>query len=731
MKTKVVFLWHMHQPFYKDLVTNQYTLPWVRFHALKDYYGMVHLLQFFPKVRMTFNLVPSLLMQIQDYARDQAVDPFFHLAFKPSVSLTAEEQVFLLRYFFQASEFTLIKRFPRYRELFEKVKHFMKDDQLDRLAKRLSHHEFLDLQVVSQLAWFDEFYLREDPIIKQLVDKARNYAEEDKQFLRQKELELINRVIPEYKAAQDRGQIEISTSPLYHPILPLLCDTRIARESLPGIELPRQRFAYPEDAEIQLSRALDYQETVFGVRPVGLWPSEGSVSDAVLEIASRLGFQWIATDEEIIARTLGIDLPRGEGGRLAKGDVLYRPYEYLSPRSGASIRIGFRDHYLSDLIGFTYKFLPQREAAHDFVSKLKQAGDAARTRGVSDPVVFVVLDGENAWEFYWENGREFLSELYLRISDDDSLETVTAREAMSSSQSPAKIQHIFPGSWINSNFRVWIGHAEDNLAWEYLYDARQFIEEKAKKEVSSDLLAKAKEELYIAEGSDWCWWYGDDHGSANDQEFDALYRKHLANIYTTLGEDPPDLLSQPIKRFAPRIQLIEPSSQITPHIDGRVTSYFEWLGSGSIRPFRDFSTMHGSLKLVEQINYGFDDNFFYLRISVSEKLSEMLESDLEFRIQINRLRLRLRIDTDHLERPELTLIGNNHSIVLGQSDCQVVAREVVEMRIDRRRIANGPAERILFKIIAMRNQTPIDVLPAVGEASMDPASYEIQSKLWP
>ena len=732
VKTKVAFLWHMHQPFYKDLVTNQYTLPWVRFHALKDYYGMVHLLEPFSRVRMTFNLVPSLLVQIRDYADNTAQDPFLQLAFKPASGLTPEEQRFLLRYFFQSNEFTLVKRLPRYKELFERVRYFKSDEEIERLSKRFSVQDYLDLQVVSQLAWFDEFYFREDSQIKNLVDKGRNYSEEDKLILGEHEHELINKVIQEYKVAQDRGQIEISTSPFYHPILPLLCNTAVARESFPGIELPRKRFMYREDAEIQLTKALEYHEVLFGSRPVGLWPSEGSVSDRVLDIACRLGFQWVATDEEIISRTVGVPLSRTEGGRLNQPEVIYQPYEYTSKYNRCSVRMGFRDHYLSDLIGFTYKFLPQREAAHDFVQKLRQAGDSARDRGVPEPVVFVILDGENAWEFYWENGREFLAEVYQQISDDPDLEATTMREATGQFQTPPRIQHIYPGSWINANFRVWIGHPEDNLAWEFLYEARKFIEKKATENVSPELLAKAREELYIAEGSDWCWWYGDDHGSANDQEFDALYRKHLSSIYVILGAEPPDELSEPIKRFVPKMQLQEPTSQITPVVDGRVTSYFEWLGAGSIKPFHDLSTMHRSSKLVEEILYGFDEEFVYLRVSLYDKLSEMSEPDLEFKIQLNKLRLRMRIDTRHLDKVELTAADHSETdIPLRPEDYAVRADQLVEIRLSRQKVAQSPDEKVSFKIIAMRNQMPIDVIPAVGEAVIDPKSYEMQSKLWP
>lgn len=731
MPTKVAFLWHMHQPFYKDLVTQEYALPWVRFHALKDYYGMVHLLESFPGMRLTFNLVPSLLVQIQDYAEDKANDPFFNLAFKPAQALKSEEQIFLLRHFFQANEFTLIKRLPRYKELFEKVRPFRSDEEIHRLSKRVASQEYLDLQVLSQLAWFDEYCLRDDVTIKRLVAKGRNFSEEDKVLLRQKEIELINKVIPEYKRAQERGQIEISLTPFFHPILPLLCDTRIARESLPGIELPQKRFIYPEDAEAQLTQALHYFEGLLGFRPVGLWPSEGSVSDAVLDLAARLGFTWMATDEEIIARTLGVALSRSEGGRLNQPEVLYRPYQYNSSNSGHSIRLGFRDHHLSDLIGFTYKFMPQRQAAEDFVSRLQEAGRLAQGRGVQEPVVFVILDGENAWESYRENGREFLGEVYQRISDSPQLKPVTMQEATSQFQSPPEIQHIFPGSWINSNFRVWIGHPEDNLAWDCLYDAREFIEEKSREGIVGESLNQAKEELYIAEGSDWCWWYGDDHGSVNDREFDALYRKHLSNIYAILGAQPPDILSQPIKRFSPKVQLVPPTSHITPVIDGRVTSYFEWLGAGNIRASQDFTTMHGSIRLVDEILYGFDESFVYLRIALFEKLWEMSEKDLEFKVQLNRLRLRLRVDTHRLDEIQLLLADSGSGIEFNAQDYQIKAVDILEMKINRQKITSNLEEEIRFKVIALRNQMPIDVIPAVGEAVMDPRSSDIQSKLWP
>jgi len=547
---QVVFLWHMHQPFYKDLVTNQYTLPWVRFHALKDYYGMVHLLEPFPRVRMTFNLVPSLLVQIQDYANDTAQDPFLLLAFKPASGLTPDEQKFLLRYFFQSNEFTLVRRLPRYMELFERVRHFKSDEEIERLSKRFSVQDYLDLQVVSQLAWFDEFYLTEDPQVKYLLNKSGNYTEEDKLVLREHEHELINKVIQEYKIAQDRGQIEISTSPFYHPILPLLCNTAVARESFPGIELPRKRFMYREDAEIQLTRALEYHESLFGSRPVGLWPSEGSVSDRVLDIACGLGFQWVATDEEIISRTLGVPLSRTEGGRLDQPEVLYRPYEYTSKYSGCSIRMGFRDHHLSDLIGFTYKFLPQREAAHDFVRRLRQAGDSARERGIEEPVVYVILDGENAREFYPYNGFYFLRELYARLASHPTIRSATCSEVIADDRCMARagcLKQMTTGSWVYGNLSTWVGSPDKNRAWDLLCAAKQSFDLVIQSgRLDQGAAEAAHAQLSACEASDWFWWLGDYNPGGAVAAFDELFRANLGNLYRLLHLPPPANLNQPI-----------------------------------------------------------------------------------------------------------------------------------------------------------------------------------------
>src|SRR2546429_1215566 len=313
--TRVAFCWHMHQPYYEDLVTREHILPWVRLHALKDYYGMAALLREFPDIRMTFNLVPSLLVQLQAFAEDRARDRYLELSLKPADALNYRDVDFILDNFFHAQRQHMIDVYPRYRELLVRRGGAAPTPEDRRIAAtRFSVDDIRDLQVWHKLAWIDPFYLDTDPRVRALVSKGRGFSEADKMVLRQVELEILNRVIPEYRDAAARGQIEISASPFYHPILPLLCDTDVYLRTHPNSKMPRQPFRHPEDAAEQLERAARLHERVFGSRPVGLWPSEGSVSDAMVPLAAKAGFAWIATDELILARTLGVTFSRDGRG---------------------------------------------------------------------------------------------------------------------------------------------------------------------------------------------------------------------------------------------------------------------------------------------------------------------------------------------------------------------------------------------------------------------------------
>jgi alpha-amylase/alpha-mannosidase (GH57 family) len=597
----------MHQPLYKDLVTGEYRLPWTRFHALKDYYGMVKVLEDFPSVHQTFNLVPSMIVQIQDYASGAAADPFLDCAVKPAEELSEAEREFVLRYFFQANVDHLILRYPRYGELLNVWKACGANPQAAR--RHFSVQDLRDLQVLSQVAWFDEEFQEHDEEVKALVAKGRNYSLEDQALMARKEREILGRVVPVYKEFSARGQIEISTTPFYHPILPLICDSNIASVSHPGVTLP-SRFQYPQDALHQLKTAREYMERQFGKAPVGLWPSEGSVSDEALSLAAEAGFQWAASDNGVLARTIHQD-----GGP----EVTYRSYlwqhrssEQKEPRE---LRMIFRDHFLSDQVGFVYSRMGAQEAAGQFLDRIRENTRPMLARG-ADVLVPIILDGENAWEYYDHNGRPFLRELYRRIAESSDLMALTVSEALKL-DTPRTIDHIFPGSWIDANFDIWIGAEEDNIAWEYLLRARRKFDELASS-VSEEQRGLAYEELLIAEGSDWCWWYGPQHISENRIEFDELYRQHLANVYHALGIAAPEELSRPILMHdLPNLN--QPATHpIHPVIDGEVTSYFEWMGAGRYQPDNRSGAMHSGEPRLRDIFYGADSDNLYLRLDFDD-----------------------------------------------------------------------------------------------------------------
>src|SRR3954464_10211129 len=427
--TRVAILWHMHQPYYEDLATREHILPWVRVHALKDYYGMVALLREFPGVRMTFNPVPSLLVQLEAFAAGRARDRALDLSLKPALDLDARDVDFILENFFHAQRQHMIDAYPRYGELLTRRGNPPAAAAERReAAARFTPDDLRDLQVWHKLAWIDPEYLDRDERVRGLVRKGRGFAEEDKALLRTIELEILNRVIPEYRQAAARGQIEISASPFYHPILPLLCDTDIYLRTHPNSRMPRQAFRHPEDAAEQLERAAVLHERLFGRRPVGLWPSEGSVSDAMVPLVAKAGFTWMATDELILARTLNVTFSRDSRGHVEQPERLYAPY--IVRAGTASIACAFRDHTLSDLIGLHHSGWGAARAAEDFVSRLADAGQRYRERtNGGEATIPIILDGENAWEHFPGGGRPFFRALYRRLSTHSDLRTVTMQEA--------------------------------------------------------------------------------------------------------------------------------------------------------------------------------------------------------------------------------------------------------------------------------------------------------------
>ena len=711
-QTYLMLLWHMHQPFYKDLAEDRYTMPWARLHALKDYFGMVAILRDFPAVHMTFNLVPSLLVQVQDYARETALERAYEVAFKPVGSLSPEDRQFLLQSAFQLNHQNLLNRYPRFRELWDKSR----ATDSATAARFFSPQDLLDLQVLSQLAWFDEIYLAGDPQIGKLVTQERGYSEEDKSLLRQKEVEICRRVLEEYRSASERGQIEISTSPFYHPILPLLCNSNIAAESHPRVRLPRHHFQYPEDARDQLRAAIKLHQQVFGSKPRGLWPSEGSVSDEVLRLAADEGFAWAATDEGILGRSIQMNFSRRSDRTTEGGSELYRPHVFSS--EGRSISIFFRDHQLSDLVGFVYSRMDPQAAAVDLHQRIKAAGSSTPGKPA---VVSVILDGENAWEYYPANGREFLKTFYGRLAADPEVKAVTASEALRVTE-PGRLTHVHPGSWINANYDVWIGAEEDNRAWDLLSDARDFYAHNCAKAQKKNA-ELAQQELWVAEGSDWCWWYGPEHSTANDEEFDLLYRKHLSNLYKMLGGTPTDELAEPIKRPRAAVFSVPPTALIQPRIDGRVTNYFEWLGAGLYLPDPRSASMHGAARVWEALYYGFSQEALFLRLDLSEAF---LKDHPEFEVRVNVVdssRIRIHASIRNTGLSGLNSWKNDEPLLMPPGMgalIQVAFQRIFELRLDYHLLGDEAHQQIRLQVSIWANALPLQVIPQEGWLSLRP-----------
>jgi alpha-amylase/alpha-mannosidase (GH57 family) len=714
-RVHLVFLWHMHQPQYRDPERGRYVLPWTRLHAVKDYWGMVHVLEEAPGFHTTFNVVPALAMQLEEYASGKFDEPWFTLAFKRSDELTAEDKTEILARAYQVNHERLMSRWPRYLELYE----WSRPAGGARAQVAFTLRDWRDLQVLSQLAWMDEAWLQKDDVVSKLADKGRDYTEVDKAALQAKQLELLGLVLPIYRQAAGRGQIEISTTPFYHPILPLLCDSDVARVANPGTPLPRRAYRHPEDAREQLQRARAYHERLFGAKPIGLWPSEGSVSDQALKIAMEEGFQWFGTDEGVLGRTLNVGFFRDTGGLPANAERLYKPWRVQIGGTGTGITGLFRDHHLSDLIGFVYSRMDQKSAAQDLHMRLRHIGE--RVQSDQPLTICLFLDGENAWEYYPGNGREFLRTFYRRIQDDQDFRALTASEAIALTKNVPTTSGIFPASWINANFDVWIGHSEDVAAWELLWDARETYsraaDAKAKglTEAPNDTgMQKAFESLLAAEGSDWCWWFGPEHSTANDAEFDALFRKHLTGVYLALGQAAPEELAKPVKRLPEHAVQVAPTGFLKTTIDGRDTSYFEWLGAGLYSPERRGGAMHGRVFHLRELRYGFEEDRFTVRVDpFLEALREM--EDPEFRITIGGAEeLTVVVELQRGRLREFAVEKNRVCLLNPNNIASAAFDRILEVSLKRDQINLKGRKTMRLGVALWHGGLPVDVLPAEG-----------------
>ncbi|NLN06285.1 MAG: hypothetical protein GX167_01530 [Firmicutes bacterium] len=537
----IAFVWNQHQPFYLDTGKKKFIMPWVRLHAAKDYYQMAAILQSHPEIRQTFNLTPSLLQQLEAYRA--GAEDYYLKVMKPAAELNPAEKRFLLQHYFDIHWERVIALWPRYRQLLTKQGSRREPESVEAALARFTEQDYRDLQVWFNLVWIDPEIREEDEELQRLQLKGRYYTEEEKELVLEKQQELMQKVIPAHRELTAAGRIELITSPYYHPIVPLLLDTRSAARPSPGLKLP-ETFSYPEDASEQIVRAVNQYRRYFGCCPAGIWPPEQAVSPETLALFAEHGFTWTISDEDILARSLQIEFHRDCSGNVLNADELYRPYTVKA--GGREIYMVFRDHHLSDRIGFVYHQMSPDQAVEDLMKRFYTIRGTLAGRRDGPHLVTLALDGENAWEWYPNDKNEFLHKLYGRLAAAKELKTVTISEFLRHNPPTRTLEHIHTGSWVDHSLARWIGSESKNRLWEMLLAARRVLEE-VRGTVSVEEFRKARENLLIAEGSDYTWWV-DSMPYYLAAPFEALFRKHLVNVYRICGREVPSRLLEPVIR---------------------------------------------------------------------------------------------------------------------------------------------------------------------------------------
>ncbi len=545
-RLNVVLCWHMHQPEYRDLLSGQYLQPWTYLHAIKDYTDMASHLESCPAARAVVNFTPVVLEQIADYRAQITAflnggtlirDPLLAALADDSLPISAEGRAELARLCCRANEQRMIERFQPYADLVEIIN---SQQTSVHCLDYLNDQFFRDLVVWYHLAWLGETIRRTDARVRRLMDKSRHYTYEDGILLLRVLGEIIGAVLERYRKLAASGQIELSMTPYAHPMLPLLVNFKVARESMPDVHLPPS--PYPGGmARVRwhIETGLRSFEESFGMKPVGCWPSEGGISDDILPILAEYGFHWIASGQSVLRKSL-------ERAHLPTdiGTWPYRPYRLRElPLHGF-----FRDDELSDAIGFNYSDWQADDAVADLIERLKHI--AAQLEAPEQHIVSIIMDGENAWEHYPENGYYFLESLYESLSQHPAIHVTTYRDFLNDNRGPAdKLPSVCAGSWVYGTFSTWIGDVDKNHAWEILTQTkRTFDKVMARGNLGEQERMQLNRQLAICEGSDWFWWFGDYNPIDSIEDFSELFRRHIKNLHQMLGEPVPEDLASAFGR---------------------------------------------------------------------------------------------------------------------------------------------------------------------------------------
>ncbi len=699
----LVFLWHHHQPDYRSPRTGRSLLPWVRLHATKDYLDMARRLERHPSLKAAFNFVPSLLDQLEAAAAG-APDDLFELLARPLSELSAEERA-ELQSRCSAAPRHAFERWPRYLALAGR------GDRGRHAAGPVTDDELLALECWFLLAWIDPLFYGE-PEAARALERAGGFSPPHRDDLLALHRRLLGEVVPAYRALAERGQIELSASAYYHPILPLLVSLDSARRARPDLKLPAERFESAADAACQIASARARHAAVFGAPPLGMWPPEGSVSPEAAELAVRCGVRWLASDEGVLWQSL----PPGARRR----EQLYRPWRFATP--AGDVALLFRDHELSDRIGFVYHHWNPEEAAADFLARVRRVARESGSERV--PLVSVILDGENCWEYYPDDGGPFLEALYSALERAPDIRTRTPAEAVADGAALGALPRLHSGSWIDADFHIWIGHPEKNRAWDLVSRARRALVEAG---TTAESHAEAWESLFAAEGSDWFWWYGDDHHTRDKAVFDRLFREHLRAAYERSGQASPGWLQVSISGSEAGPGAYQaPIGLVRPTIDGRRTHFYEWHAAGHYRLGAGGGAMHHGEGVARELYFGFDNEQFFLRLDFAAASAPGAAFDLTLEFLRPRpLRLRVR-----------GLEPGVHPVCREAGECEPLAGgrcaigSVLELGVPFASLGLEPRESVELLVQLLEAGEPIENLPGSDLIRFDVPDENYEASMW-
>lgn len=609
----VAFVWHFHQPNYQTQPNGIRLMPWARLHAIKDYLDMVLILDKFPKIKLNFSIVPALIDAIEDYAHNDGHDIHSKLTVTPVEELTDDDKLYILNYFFDANYETLISKNPRYNELYLK-RYSHSEISIDDFSLQ----DYADIMMLFNLVWFDPIWKNVYPELLKFEEKGKNYSLEDRQELIELNRTIIKQIIPTFKKYQDAGKIEILTSAYNHPIVPILINPNDLKTPSLKHSMPDCKVALMVDVKEQINLSIEKIANTFGKKPNGFWPSEHCISQKTLDVVANLGFKWAITDESVLANSLKKEFVRDFRGCYEDPYDVCSLYLYKTKRE-KEINLVFRDSVIPNMITFEYPHHDNVLCANDLFDRIKTVHDKLKNSPDKKHLFTIAMDGENSWDSYEKDGSIFLERLYSLINDDKSIKTVLISDYVEENKQTEKLlKKVKSGSWVNQEFQLWIAEPTKNLAWQYLVQARNDIKEAEKSgRYSKEQIKAAKYEIYIAEGSDWFWWYGEPNNSGQDHIFDFLFREHLKNVYEILEKSVPSYLEMPLISFMGK-PLKNPKRLIKPLINGYSKGNDEWLSAGCI-DIPDGPIIQQN-KVFDRIYFGSDEKNLYLRFDVNKYL---------------------------------------------------------------------------------------------------------------